>query len=70
MGGWRLPPHIRKAHWHRVRVAVRDEAGVIVGDRAGQQGVDWFYELRWYPPTPVNVSPATTGPDPVVRKVT
>lgn len=52
--GWRLPPHIRKAHWHRVRVAERNEHGVIVGRRDGAQGIDWHYEPRWYPPTPVN----------------
>src|SRR6266702_2377379 len=42
--GWRLPPHIRRAHWHRVRVATRDEAGNITGSRSGGQGTDWHYE--------------------------
>lgn len=61
---WRLPPHICRAHWHRVRVAERDESGAIVGNRLGLEGVDWHYEVRWYPPTPVN---AEEGADPVVR---
>lgn len=65
-GGWHLPPHIRKAHWHRVRVAERDERGVVVGDRLGAEGVDWHYEVRWYPPTPVN---ADAGIAPAVRDV-
>lgn len=65
--GWRLPPHIRKAHWHRVRVATRDDAGVIVGDRLGVEGVDWTHELRLYPPTPDNATDA--GTDPAVRAV-
>jgi hypothetical protein len=54
--GWRLPPHIRRAHWHRVRVATRDQAGNITGNRSGEQETDWHYEMRWFPPTPVNVS--------------
>jgi hypothetical protein len=66
-GGWRLPPHIRKAHWHRVRVAERNASGVVVGSRTGEQGVDWHYEVRWYPPTPVNAD--EQGVDPVVRAV-
>jgi hypothetical protein len=65
--GWRLPPHIRRAHWTRVRVATRAEDGAIVGDRSGAMGVDWHYESRWIPPTPVN---ADVGPiSPVVRDV-
>lgn len=55
--GWRLPPHIRKAHWTRVRVAERDEQGIIIGDRLGTIHVDWHYEPRWIPPTPVNAGP-------------
>ncbi|MBY0291288.1 MAG: hypothetical protein K2X52_29735 [Mycobacteriaceae bacterium] len=62
--GWRLPPHIRIAHWHRVRVADRDENGNVIGNRLGVEGVDWHYELRWYPPTPVNVD---SGIAPAVR---
>lgn len=62
--GWRLPPHIRMAHWHRVRVAERDESGTVIGNRLGAEGVDWHYELRWYPPTPVN---ADGGISPEVR---
>ena len=54
LGGWRLPPHIRKAHWHRVRIVERDENSHAIGSREGIEGVDWHYELRWYPPTPVN----------------
>ncbi|MBN3508320.1 hypothetical protein JYB55_05640 [Mycolicibacterium septicum] len=64
LGGWRLPAHIRKAHWHRVRVVERDENGHTVGRRDGVEGIDWHYELRWYPPTPVN---AATGVGPMVR---
>jgi hypothetical protein len=64
LGGWRLPPHIRKAHWHRVRIVERDQDGQVVGDRSGIEGVDWHYEMRWYPPTPVN---AEAGIAPTVR---
>jgi len=67
-GGWRLPPHIRKAHWHRVRVAERNlETGEVTGDRLGIEGADWHYEPRWYPPTPVNVT--DDGPSPAVREL-
>lgn len=62
--GWRLPAHIRKAHWHRVRIAERNAAGQVVGSLQGVQGVHWHYELRWYPPTPVN---AEQGLNPTVR---
>lgn len=66
-GGWHLPPHLRRAHWHRVRVAERDAAGNVVGDRSGAEGLDWHHEMRWYPPTVVN---AKDGPPaPVVRPV-
>jgi len=65
--GWHLPPHIRAAHWRRSRVAHRDEAGNIVGDVHGDEGVDWDYVLHWIPPTPVNV--AANGPQPVVRQL-
>jgi hypothetical protein len=64
IAGWRLPPHIRVAHWHRVRVAERDESGNVIGTRLGAEGIDWHYELRWYPPTPVN---ADSGIAPAVR---
>ena len=64
LGGWRLPPHIRKAHWHRVRVVERDENGQKIGSRDGVEGVDWHYEVRWFPPTPVN---ADRGVAPTVR---
>lgn len=57
LGGWRLPPHIRKAHWHRVRVAERNQFGDVIGNRSGIEGVDWHYELRWYPPAAVNADP-------------
>ncbi len=50
----RLSAHIRKAHWHRVRVAERDVHGTVTGNLRGVQGLDWHYELRWYPPIPVN----------------
>lgn len=49
----RPAPHLRQAHFHRVRVAERDEDGRIVGSTSGTQGADWHYERRWYPPTPV-----------------
>lgn len=67
IAGWRLPPHIRIAHWHRVRVAERDESGNITGSRLGVEGIDWHYELRWYPPTPVN---SDGGIAPAVRDLT
>ncbi|WP_166904751.1 hypothetical protein [Mycobacterium sp. DL440] len=66
LGGWRLPTHIRKAHWHRVRVVERDEHGHTVGRRDGVEGIDWHYEVRWYPPTPVN---AAKGVGPMVRNL-
>lgn len=66
--GWRLPPHIRRAHWHRVRVATRDAGGRIIGSKDGRLGVDWNYQMRWYPPTLVNVS-TDTPPAPTVRDV-
>ena len=62
--GRRLPPHIRRAHWHRVRVATRDANGRVIGSRTGVQGEDWAYQLRLYPPTPVG---AQSGAAPVVR---
>ncbi|MFM7536491.1 MAG: hypothetical protein ACKO91_11975, partial [Acidimicrobiales bacterium] len=46
-GGWTLTPHIRAAHFHRVRVASRGVDGTVTGDRMGVEGVDWHYELRW-----------------------
>lgn len=61
-----VPPHIRRAHWHRVRIATRDTAGRITGSTSGVQGVDWEYQLRWYPPTPVNTDEAVP---PVVRQI-
>jgi hypothetical protein len=64
-GGWRLPPHIRRAHWHRVRIATRDETGTVIGDRLGEHGVHWHYESRWIPPTPVNAVDGQVAP--VVR---
>lgn len=65
-GGWRMPPHIRRAHYKRVRVATRDAAGQIIGTRSGIEGADWTYETRWIPPTPVN---AENGVGPVVRDI-
>lgn len=62
--GRRLPAHIRKAHWHRVRIAERDANGKVTGNLRGTQGIDWHYELRWYPPTSVN---AEHGLNPTVR---
>lgn len=66
--GWRLPPHIRRAHWHRVRVATRDQSGAITGSRSGVQGTDWHYEMRWFPPAPVNVS-ADSPLAPAIREI-
>jgi hypothetical protein len=54
------------AHWHRVRLATRDAAGNIIGNRSGEQGVDWQYEMRWFPQTPVNV-PVEGLPTPTIR---
>jgi hypothetical protein len=65
-GGWRLPPHIRSAHWRRARIAERNAAGVIVGSVQGEQGTDWHYEARWIPPALVN---ADDGVPPTVRDV-
>lgn len=62
--GRRIPAHIRKAHWHRVRIAERDATGNVTGNLQGTHGVDWHYELRWYPPTLVN---AEYGLNPTVR---
>lgn len=64
-GNHHLPPHIRSAHWHRFRVATRDEGGNIVGDRLGEQDIDWHYMLKWLSPIEVNVG--EDGPDLVVR---
>lgn len=64
LSGRRLPAHIRKAHWHRVRIVERDTNGKVIGTLHGAQGIDWHYELRWYPPTSVN---ADHGPNPTVR---
>lgn len=64
LSGRRLPAHIRKAHWHRVRIAERDANGKVTGNLRGTQGIDWHYELRWYPPTSVN---AEHGLNPTVR---
>jgi hypothetical protein len=65
--GWLMPPHIRRAHYKRVRVATRDASGLITGNRSGVEGVDWVYETRWIPPTPVN---AENGVGPVLRVLT
>mgnify|MGYP000709090896 CR=1 FL=1 len=65
--GWRLPPHIRAAHFQRVRIATRDKNGQIVGDVHGVPETDWHYELRWIPPTPVNVD--DNGPQRTIRRV-
>jgi hypothetical protein len=65
--GWRLPPHIRAAHWRRSRLARRDDTGAIVGDVHGAEGAAWDYIWYWIPPTPVNVS--AEGPTPAVRQL-
>jgi hypothetical protein len=65
-GGWRMPPHMRKAGWARRRYATRDQHGRIVGDRLGEHGADWYYDYVWIPPTPVNATPDTPVA-PVVR---
>ena len=58
-----LPPtgrsvrtHWRRGYWNSVRVATRDADGIIVGDRLGEQGVDWHYEGRWIHPVVVHGS--------------
>lgn len=61
-GGWQMPPHVRSAHFHRVRIATRDDDGRVVGDVHGSEGADWHYELRWYPPTLVNAERSKTVP--------
>lgn len=61
-GGWRLPPHIRRAHWRRVRIATRDDSGAVIGNQRGAQDVDWHYETRWIPPTPVNAVDGQVAP--------
>ncbi len=65
--GRALPPHIRRAHWHRVRIATRDHSGRVIGSTTGTQGIDWDYQLRWYPPTPVNTD--GDSPPPAVRQI-
>lgn len=66
-GGWNVRPHIRRAHNTRVRIATRDADGNIIGNRQGEFGVDWHYEIRWIPPTPINVG--EEGSAPTVRTV-
>ena len=39
-----------------MRVATRDDEGIIVVDRLGEQGVDWHYEGRWIHPVVVHGS--------------
>jgi hypothetical protein len=54
--------HWRRGHWTSVRVATRNEAGMIVGRTDGEQDVDWHYEGRWIRPVLVNVGgPADVG---------
>jgi hypothetical protein len=67
-GGWHVPPHIRKAHPHRYRIATRDnETGEVVGDRSGIEGIDWHYETRWL--WPIEVNCGDQGPQPVIRDI-
>lgn len=47
-----------------MRVATRSADGSLIGDQAGERDLDWHYEVRWYPPTPVN---AEQGVAPAVR---
>ena len=53
-------------------VAERDENGNVIGNRLGVEGIDWHYELRWYPPTPVNadggVAPAVRDLNQILRR--
>ncbi len=55
-GGERRRPgeHARRGHSRRVRIALRDQGGAIVGSTRGREGADWHYELRWIPPGIVN----------------
>jgi hypothetical protein len=46
-----MPPHARRGHWRRSRVATRDAEGRIVGDVHGAHGTDWRYVGHWIPPT-------------------
>lgn len=66
--GRTVAPHIRSAHWHRFRVATRDAAGNMIGNRLGEKDVDWHYDLRWIPPVPVNVD-EDEGPPVTVRNL-
>lgn len=52
--GREMPPHARRGHWRRSRVATRDAEGRIVGDVHGTHGVDWRYVGHWIPPTFIN----------------
>lgn len=46
-----MPPHARRGHWRRSRVATKDAEGRIVGDVHGTHGTDWRYVGHWIPPT-------------------
>lgn len=62
--------HLRRGHWRRVRVAVRDSAGDTVGPTTGEhaaEGETFVYEGRWIPPTLVNPDGGNAGPDRVYR---
>ena len=56
-GGHRVRAHWRAGHWQRYRVATRSPTGEIIGDRLGEQHIDWHYEGRWVRPTLVKASP-------------
>ena len=46
-----MPPHARRGHWRRSRVATRDAEGRIVGDVHGAHGTDWRYVGHFIPPS-------------------
>ena len=53
-----MPPHARRGHWRRSRVATRDAAGRLVGNVHGTHGTDWHYVGHWIPPTYIHAERA------------
>ena len=49
--GREMPPHARRGHWRRSRVATRDAEGRVTGDVHGAHGSDWHYVGHFIPPT-------------------
>lgn len=55
--GRTVTTHMRRGHWRRTRVAVRDDHGDPIGPVRGDDAVEgetFEYEPRWIPPTLVN----------------